>query len=109
MDEKKKEILRKFEMSNKEYDEGQLFHESKADMLGFGVMVLISILVMLFKYFNNQPITDLLGIVLLGEGISDLFRYSKNKRKKMLFIGLFLTIFGLMFIVVYIASVKGLV
>ena len=108
MDEKNQEIIKRFKESNKKFDEGQLFQDRKADELGFGITVLISLLLMIFKYFNNQPITDLLGIVFTGEGIADLFRYAKTKRKKMLWIGITYTILGVIFLLGYIGTVLGL-
>ena len=90
-----REILEKYKSSNDKYDEGQQYFEGKADTIGFIVTVLIGIMIGLYNRYKGISSYDLFAAITLGEGISNLYRYYKNHRTKVLIIGLILLVFGI--------------
>ena len=100
-----REALEKFRNTQGKYDEGQKHNELRGDTIGYFSVVFIGLIMAVYNYSHKVVSYDIFAVVLLGEGISNVYRYLKNKRHKDLIIAIICLAIGIFMFVQHVKRI----
>ena len=100
-----REALERFKNTQGKYDEGQKLNERKGDAVGYISVAAIGLIMAVFNYTQGIVSYDIFAVVLLGEGLSNIYRYLKNRRRRDLVIALLCLAIGVFMLVMHIKRI----
>lgn len=101
-----KEALERFRNNKEKYDEGQKHNELKGDTIGYFSVAFIGLIVAVFNYAHKIVSYDIFAVVLFGEGVSNIYRFVKNKRRKDLIIAIICIATGVFMFVQHVKRIS---
>ena len=102
----KNDILNQFEKENKRGDEGERFQDKQAILVTTIVIILLSA-VSICVTKDVKTFALIIGVISIGYGSGDVYRYIKIKKKTLLFSGILFIIVGLLFYLAFVANSLG--
>lgn len=102
---KKEDILKKYKEEGT--DEGKEHTNKYGDDYGFYALCGLSMLLMIYKIWSNQPYGDIASLLFIFLSVGSFYRYKKEKNRSFIYFGTVTGVLCLAFLVWYIWETIG--